>query len=225
VAGEEQSEGISEEDRISQTYRQREKIQMIVATRASLNRAEIGNGDIRIVHTNRTWEQFQHLQQGFENTRGMRLAYFNGTIEIIMPGKPHELFKSVIAILIEAFLLDRELEFEPTGSMTQQLEGEVSVEADESYQIDDLKLSIEVNFTSGGIAKLEYYRALGVNEVWMWEDGVLDIYHLQSTGYEKVDRSLIPALAALDLTVLSACISIGETSRVAAVKKFRAAHS
>jgi Uma2 family endonuclease len=108
--------------------------------------------------------------------------------------------------------------------MTQKLEGVASVEADESYQIGDRKLSIEVNFTSGGIAKLEHYLALGVHEVWMWEDGVLDVYHLQSTGYEKVDRSLIPELATLDLTVLAECISIGETSRVNAVKKFRAAH-
>lgn len=197
---------------------------MILATRDSLSRTEIGDGDIRLVCTNRTWEQFQHLEQGFENIRGMRLAYFNGTIEILMPGKPHELFKKVIAILIEAFLLDRGLEFEPTGSMTQKLEGITSIEADESYQIGDRQLSIEVNLTSGGVAKLEHYQALGVNEVWMWEDGVLDIYHLQATGYEKVSRSLIPELVAIDLTILSACISIGETSRVNAVKKFRAAH-
>jgi Uma2 family endonuclease len=197
---------------------------MILATKSSLSQTEIGNGDIRTIQTNRTWEQFQHLQRGFENTRGIRLAYFNGTIELLMPGKPHELFKKVIAILIEAFLLDRGLEFEPTGSMTQKLEGITSVEADESYQIGERQLSIEVNFTSGGIAKLEHYRSLGITEVWMWEDGVLDVYHLQSTGYEKVDRSLIPELTTIDLTVLSECISIGETSRVAAVKKFRAAH-
>lgn len=197
---------------------------MILATRASLSQTEIGNGDIRTIQTNRTWAQFQHLQQGFENIRRIRLAYFNGTIEILMPGEPHELFKTVIAILIEAFLLDREIEFKPTGAMTQKLEGITSVEADESYQIGDRKLSLEVNFTSGGIAKLEHYQALGVNEVWMWEDGVLDIYHLQANNYEKVDRSLIPELATIDLTILSACISIGETSRVAAVKKFRAAH-
>jgi Uma2 family endonuclease len=197
---------------------------MILATRSSLSQTEIGNGDIRTIQTNRTWEQFHYLQQGFEHIRGIRLAYFNGTIEILMPGEPHELFKTVIAILIETFLLDREIEFKPTGSMTQKLEGITSIEADESYQIGDRKLSIEVNFTSGGIAKLEHYRALGINEVWMWGDGVLDVYHLQSTGYEKADRSLIPELATIDLKVLSECISIGETSRVNAVKKFRAAH-
>jgi Uma2 family endonuclease len=197
---------------------------MILAIEASSSQTKIGNGDIRTIQTNRTWEQFRHLQQGFENIRRIRLAYFNGTIEILMPGKPHELFKKVIAILIEAFLLDRGLEFEPTGSMTQKIEGVASVEADESYQIGDRQLSIEVNFTSGGIAKLEHYRALGVNEVWMWEDGVLDVYHVQSTGYEKVSHSLIPELASIDLAVLSTCISIGETSRVEAVKKFRAAH-
>jgi hypothetical protein len=53
---------------------------MILATRASLSRTEIGNCDIRIVCMNRTWAQFQHLEQGFENTRGMKLAYFNETM-------------------------------------------------------------------------------------------------------------------------------------------------
>ena len=197
---------------------------MILATRQSNSQIEIGRGDIRTIQKNRTWAQFQHLQQGFENVRGVRLSYYDGTVEILMPGKPHELFKRMIAILIDAFLLDRGIEFEPTGSMTQELEGIAAVEADESYQIGDLKLSIEVNFTSGGIVKLNHYQALGVNEVWLWEDGVLDVYHLQSGGYEKIAHSLIPELSAINLTVLSECISVGETSRVDAVNRFRAAH-
>ena len=197
---------------------------MILETRTSPSQIEIGRGDIRTIHKNRTWEQFNHLQQGFENIRGIRLSYYNGTIEIIMPGEAHELFKSMIGILIETFLLDREFEFKPTGSMTQKRSEITSVEADESYQIGDFKLSIEVNFTSGGLAKLQHYQALEVNEVWMWEDGVLDVYHLQSSGYEKVSNSLIPELSAIKLTVLSECISVGENSRVDAVKRFRAAH-
>lgn len=197
---------------------------MTIAARPSPSHTEIVNGDVLTVQRGRTWTQFKHLQQGFENTRGIRLFFYDGTIEILTPGKLHELFKSVIGILIEAFLLDRDIEFEPTGSMTQAIEGVVSAEADESYQIGEFQLSIEINFTSGNASKLERYRALSVNEVWLWEDAVLQVYHLQPNGYESVNRSLIPALADLDLAVLSKCILVGETSRVKAVKQFRAAH-
>jgi Uma2 family endonuclease len=197
---------------------------MTIAARPSPSHTEIVNGDVLTVQRGRTWMQFKHLQKGFENTRGIRLFFYDGTIEILMPGKPHELFKSVIGMLIEAFLLDRDIEFEPTGSMTQEIEGVVSAEADESYQIGDLKLAIEINFTRGNASKLERYRALNVHEVWLWEDAVLQVYHLQPNGYESVNRSLIPELADLDLTVLSKCILLGETSRVKAVKQLRAAH-
>jgi Uma2 family endonuclease len=63
-----------------------------------------------------------------------------------------------------------------------------------------------VNFTSGDESKLECYRALGVDEVWFWDDGVLAVYHLQSDGYQKVSSSQIPALAAIDLEIMAECI-------------------
>jgi hypothetical protein len=52
----------------------------------------------------------------------------------------------------------------------------------------------------------------------------LKIFHLQEQGYEKADRSQIPALSAIDLSVLSKCILMGETSFLQARKEFLAAH-
>ena len=198
---------------------------MTVTKSSSPIRVETGQGDIRTIQWGRTWEQFQHLQKGFENTRGVRLFYYNSTIEILMPGEAHELFKSIIGFLIETFLFNRAVEFKPTGSMTQEKEGVASAEADESYEIEGLKLSIEVNFTSSDVSKLERYQALGVHEVWIWEDGVLAVYHLQTGRHEKANRSLIPALSTIDLKVLSECILIGETSRIKAAKKLLESHS
>ena len=197
---------------------------MIVATKLSHRAVDGDRGDILTIYRDRTWEQFQHLQQGFENVRGMKLSFYQGTIEILMPGKAHELFKSIIGILIETFLIDRGIEFTPTGSMTQELEGIAAVEADESYEIGDLRLAVEVNFTSGDVSKLSHYRVLGVNEVWLWEDGVLDVYHLRADGYVKVDSSLIPELAQIDRVMLAACIAAGETSRIEAVRRLRSAY-
>jgi Uma2 family endonuclease len=177
----------------------------------------------RITFFDRTWEQFQFIEQGLEGLK-VRLFYFDGKVEILMPGKLHELFKKSIAILIEAFLFEHEIEFEGTGSMTQKSEGFASGEPDESYQIGDFKLVLEVIFTRSSLDKLGLYRSIGIHEVWFWEDGVLKIFHLQEQGYEKAARSQIPALSAIDLSVLSKCILMGETSFLQARKEFLAAH-
>ncbi len=192
---------------------------MTTTLRPSPVQVEISQGDVRTLQRHRTWAQFKHLQKGFENSSGVRLFYYDGTIEILMPGEAHELFKSLIGFLIELFLFHCEIEFKPTGSMTQEKAGVVSAEADESYEIQDLKLAIEINFTSGDTSKLLRYKALNVNEVWIWEDGTLSAYHLQAGDYQKVDSSLIPALSTLDLQVMSECILLGETSRLEAGKK------
>jgi Putative restriction endonuclease len=171
-----------------------------------------------------SWAQFQLVRQGLENSRVVRLFYYDQSIEIIMPGRLHELFKRLIGLMIETFLLDRDLEFVPTGSMTQSLEPVASAEADESYEIGGLRLSIEVTVTSGDVSKLRIYRVLGVDEVWFWEDGVISLYHLRDGEYVKVNRSQIPELAAIDMAVLAQCVLMGETSRVGAIKAFRAGH-
>jgi Uma2 family endonuclease len=205
---------------------------MTVITRTSSIEVAIGKGDVRTIQRGKTWAQFEYLQKGFEDTRGVKLFYYNGTsaegrpgvIEILMPGAAHELFKKIIAILIEVFLLDRQIEFEPTGSMTQKREGAAAAEADESYEIQGAKLCVEINFTSGDESKLQCYQELGVDEVWVWNDGVLAVYSLQPNGYQKVNRSQIPALAPIDLDIMAQCILIGETSRIEAVARFRSGH-
>jgi len=178
----------------------------------------------RTTYSDRTWEQFKLLEKGLEGLTGLRLFYFDGKVEILMPGRNHELFTEVIALLIQVFLLARGLEFTPTGSMTREEEGSGSAEPDKSYEFGELKLAIEVIMTSGSINKLDLYKILGFHEVWFWEDGLLLVYHIQDDAYEKVDRSQIPELVEIQLDVLSRCILIGETSRVRACKEFLAVH-
>jgi Uma2 family endonuclease len=181
--------------------------------------------DQRLVLAERTWEQFKLIQAGFEDFPGSRLFYHNGTIEILMPGRDHEVFKSLIALLLGIFFEEVGVEFEPTGSMTQECEGTASVQADESYCIGASKpipdLSIEVVFTSGGPNKLQRYQALGVPEVWFWQDGAFILYHLRESSYERIDQSQIPELATLDFGLLTRCVLMGETSRLEAMREFR----
>jgi Uma2 family endonuclease len=180
--------------------------------------------DQRIVHYG-TWEQFKFIQKGFEGSPGVRLSYYNGTIEILMPGQDHETFARVIGYLVTTFLVEQGIFFKPTGAMTQEKSGVVSAQADESYCIGSVKpipdLSIEVVFTSGGISKLERYKALGVPEVWFWEDGLLKLYHLRDGNYELIDRSELPGLNDLDVDLLKRCILMAETDTGEAIRAFR----
>ncbi|MEH2295990.1 hypothetical protein [Nostoc sp.] len=109
--------------------------------------------------------------------------------------------------------------------MTQEKEGLVSVQADESYCIESAKLipdlSIEVVFTSGGIGKLERYKALGVPEVWFWEDGLLTLYDLHNGSNERIDRSQLPGLNDLNLDLLRRYILMAETDAGEAIRAFR----
>ncbi len=183
--------------------------------------------DRRIVCSNITWAQFKLIQAGLRESPGVRLAYSNSTLEILMPGREHELFSRMIGFLIGLFCLENEIEFEPTGAMTQEREGEVSAQGDESYCFGVSKsipdLVIEVIFTSGSLEKLKRYQALGVPEVWFWQDGLFRLYRLRNDHYEKITRSEIPELATLKIDLLTRCVLKGQTSRLEAANEFRRA--
>jgi Uma2 family endonuclease len=175
-----------------------------------------------------TWREFKVVQQLIDRP-GYRLSFLDGVLEIRrMPGEPHEIVKKRIAALLELFLLVAGFDFTPTGSMTLESEvGAVKREADESYKLapDQVRpnLVIEVVFTSGGIDKLEAYKRLLIPEVWFWEDGVLEVYHLRKEGnalhYEKVSNS--EEVKGIDLDLLLRCINI--VNHVDAIKTFQQA--
>lgn len=181
--------------------------------------------DTVTVYHDRTWEQFKHIQKGLEGSPGVRLAYYDGVIEIFMPGQPHEIFKKIIGFLLELFFFERQINVVPTGSVTQEQEGEASAQADESYCFGGAKpipdLSIEVIFTSGSAAKLRRYQALGVPEVWFWQDGLFTLHRLGDNGYVQIARSQIVELADLDLELLTRCVLKGETDWLGAATEFR----
>jgi Uma2 family endonuclease len=175
-----------------------------------------------------TWREFKAVEQLLTRP-GYRLSFLDGTLEIRqMPGEPHETVKKRIGALVELYLLMAGFDFTPTGSMTLESEAAaVKREADESYKLAPGRvrpdLAIEVVFTSGGINKLEAYRRLKIPEVWFWEDGVLEVYHLRGEGhdlaYEKIPSS--EEVMGIDLELLLRCVNM--TNHVDAIKTFQQA--
>jgi Uma2 family endonuclease len=174
-----------------------------------------------------TWEGFKLVQQGLQTSPGARLSFYDGVIEILMPGELHEIFAHIIGYLVTTFLTEKGIAFVPTRQKDQEREGLASVQADESYCLGRSKpipdLSIEVVFTSGGISKLARYQVLGVPEVWFWQDGTFMLYQLGADGYQQIERSQLPGLETLDIELLERCVLIAETDAAEAIRTFRRA--
>ncbi len=168
-----------------------------------------------------TWHQFKAIQASFENVPGVRLFYCQGVLEIVGISKPHEAFQSIIGVLLAIYFEVKEIEFFPSGAYTQIVENQVEYQADLSYCFGTDKdvpdLCIEVVITSGSPIKLQKYRLMGVQEVWFWEDGTLELYHLREQDYEQITNSEL--LPELDLSLLKRCILFA--SPLDALKEFR----
>ena len=150
--------------------------------------------------SNLTWETLEKLDGDLAGT-GAQLTYLDGCLEIMAPlSDAHEEPKNTLGQLLEIYMRVKNIRFYGRGSTTiGTKELGARKEPDESYCLGTRKpvpdLAIEVIVTSGGIDTLEIYRRVGVSEVWFWQDGVISVYCLRSTGYDLVSKSeLLPEL-------------------------------
>ena len=169
-----------------------------------------------------SWREFKAVEQLLSRP-GVRLSFLDGVLEIRRrPGEKHETIKERIGSLLDIYLLQMGIDYQPTGSMTlESPSGLVKREADKSYKLGANRefpdLAVEVVVTSGGINKLEAYKRLQIPEVGFWENGALRMYSLGADGYAEVDRSFV--LPDLDIVLLARCINI--ENHLQAMREFK----
>ncbi len=192
----------------------------------------------RVVLRNISWQTFETLLAEMGENRPSRLAYDQGTLEIITPLMPHEYNNRFIHNLIVVLADELNLNLKSVGSMTCKrpdlLRG---VEPDSSFYIQneplirnkrevDLTqdpppdLAIEVDYTSTSVNRMPIYAALGVPELWRYEESAIQIYQLQAGQY--IPCTVSPTFANLPLTqipeFLAESLIIGE---IPAIRSFR----
>jgi Uma2 family endonuclease len=158
-----------------------------------------------------TWEEFEAIEALMKNVPALRITYLDGWLEFMTLGELHELIKKTIAILLELYFFEKDINFIPVGSATRRSpEKNVSFEPDESYYIGEKKehpdLAIEVTILSGDIDKLEKYKRFQIKEVWFWENHNFSIYRLHENNYELISRSEF--FPELDIDLLARCVEI-----------------
>ncbi len=176
---------------------------------------ELASRDQVIVLPGVTWEQYVDLSDARGELSEPRMAYLDGELELVSPSDRHELDKTLLARLLEAYAGVNRISLIGVGQTTWRKKArKAGAEADESYWIGRRKkapdLAIEVICTSGGIDKREVYRRLGVPEVWFWIDGRLRIYRPLEDDGEHARSKLLPQL---DLHELSRIIRSADVER------------
>jgi Uma2 family endonuclease len=181
----------------------------------------------RIILEGVDWDRYESLLALRRERSRPKLAYLDGAVEIMSTTREHEGLKSVIGQLVEAYCLERDVDFSAYGSWTLKRQiRRAGAEADECYvfgkqPLDKARpdLAIEVVWTSGGLDKLEIYRRLEVGEVWFWKRGEITVHVLGPRGYAAHERSL--CLPELDLALVCRLALVEPMSD--AIKQLRAA--
>ncbi len=168
------------------------------------------------------WWQYETMLAIRGDRSVPRIAFLDGELELMSPSKTHEVIKTRLARLLEAYAEEQGLYFNGYGSLTMKSAPKVrGVEPDECYAVgrdkDSPDLAIEVIWTSGGVDKRRIYAGLGVRELWEWREGRIDVLVLDGDVYRAVPRSEV--LPDLDLAALARFIEIEDQTQ--AVRAFR----
>jgi Uma2 family endonuclease len=182
-------------------------------------------GDQIIVLHDVTWEDYERVLEIRGDKSVPRISYLEGELELMSPSRDHEQLRSFLGRLLETWCIDRGIEVTPFGSWTLQgQQKDRAVEADECYVFGTAPrerphLAIEVEWTRGNIDKLRIYEQLGVEEVWTWRKGVIQVHVLAGERFAKAPRSRL--LPDLDLALLASMLDRDTLTQ--AVRDFRKA--
>lgn len=94
----------------------------------------VGKYDQIVVLRNIPWQQYDDLCEARKDSAGPRMAYLDGTLEIMSPARKHEYEKKLLARLIETYGEEAGLSLNGFGSETfREKAEEAGVEPDECY--------------------------------------------------------------------------------------------
>ena len=163
-------------------------------------------GEKRSVLRGLSWDAYVQLMDELPQSRGSRLTYDNGLLEITVPLETHEFSGRLIERFITTLVELMELRMKTMGSTTMKYPKlRKGAEPDNAYYIQNQPLVkgrnvdfsqdpppdlvVEIDITHTDIEKNAFYSSLGVPEFWRFNGKVLRIYQLCDRVYVEVEAS------------------------------------
>ncbi|MBE9108701.1 Uma2 family endonuclease [Nodosilinea sp. LEGE 07298] len=194
-------------------------------------------GEQRVVLRGLSWQGYLQVLDALPPSRGSRLTYDDGVLEITVPLEEHEfsgrLIERFILTLVELIGLPIKTMGSTTMTYPHLCKG---AEPDNAYYIQNQPLVkgrnvvfgedpppdlvVEVDITHTDIAKNQFYASLGVPEFWRFNGQVWRVYVLQEGVYQEVENS--PTFPQVPKEWLYAFLSMAKDDEIAAVQTLRA---
>jgi Uma2 family endonuclease len=179
---------------------------MVVAAPEPKTDSQPVTGEQRLVLRGINWEGYLQILDALPESRGARLTYDNGVLEITVPLEEHEFSSDNIAYFLLTLVELMGLKLKSMGSTTMKYpELQKGAEPDKAFYIQNHAvvkgrnvdfaqdpppdLVVEVDITHTDIQKNQFYARLAVSEFWRFNGKILRIYQLQNNVYVEVDRS------------------------------------
>jgi Uma2 family endonuclease len=171
----------------------------------------------RIIRNNVPWEEYERLLAEHDPGRGIRIAYDEGTLEIMVLSLPHEEPNRILASLVEITAEETGRDFRQIGSTTiQRKDLRKGFEPDSCYYIKSISqvegkrlidftrdpgpdLVIEVDVSNASMNKFPLFAAVRIGELWRYSNGRVRIYRLREGRYveQAASEELPPMTSAL----------------------------
>ena len=161
-----------------------------------VSQMQLDSGSV-VTIPNVSWFEFESILQDMGKKRVSRLAYSQNTLEIMVPLPEHEKPKDLISDIVKILLKRSGRKYEPFGSTTFKRENVAGIEPDACFYIQNYEqmigrrrlekgdpppdLAIKIDVASK--TTLNAYLAIAVPELWIYSQGKLHIYLLQSGKY------------------------------------------
>ena len=166
-----------------------------------------------------SWKDYETLLQTYDGVRSLHVSYDNGKVEIMPLSFEHEFYGRFLEQLVGLFSRICRRKVIHLGSATLKRQSKLKgVEPDASFYIQscviignkirlDLEIDpppdviVEIDIHNESLSRFSIYAALGIPEIWHYDEKHLTIYHLQQGQYVPVPAS--PALPLLTGAVLT----------------------
>jgi Uma2 family endonuclease len=209
---------------------------MVVAAPEPKNDFQRHVGENRVVLRDLTWEGYLQILDALPASRGARLTYDDGVLEITVSLEEHEFSSDNIAYFLLTLVELMGFKLKSMGSTTMKYPGlKKGAEPDKAFYIQNHALVkgrhvdfaqdpppdlvVEVDITHTDIQKNQFYAQLGVPEFWRFNGQVLRIYQLQSAVYVDVERS--PTFPLMPKQWLYDFLNVAKEDEIEAVQALR----
>ena len=193
-------------------------------------------GEQRVVLRGLSWDAYLQILDSLPESRGARLTFDDGVLEITVPSELHEFSGRLIERFISTLVELMGLRMKTMGSTTMNYPHlKKGAEPDNAYYIQNQPLVkgrdvdfsqdpppdlvVEVDITHTDIAKNRFYSSLGVLEFWRFDEKVWRVYQLQEWVYIEVEVS--PTFPQVPKDRLYAFLEEAKEDEIEAVRSLR----